>query len=142
MRGHSKSFNYYGVVQPQTAGMPPMYSSEDLERFYFDYQTEWMPRGMSIQAYCSRNNVPYKVLEKWIRDIYKRVVPVQIAGAPEELKIENPRPTETAPKKKTSNEDVSIKINIVTSYGMKLSRDGLDYRNLRTYIERLEGLLC
>jgi len=119
-----------------------MYSSEDLERFYFDYQTEWMPRGMSIQAYCSRNNVPYKVLEKWIRDIYKRVVPVQIAGAPEELKIENPRPTETAPKKKTSNEDVSIKINIVTSYGMKLSRDGLDYRNLRTYIERLEGLLC
>jgi len=122
--------------------MPKMYSSEDLERFYFDYQTEWMPRGMSIQAYCSRNNVPYKVLEKWIRDIYKRVVPVQIAGAPEELKIENPRPTETAPKKKTSNEDVSIKINIVTSYGMKLSRDGLDYRNLRTYIERLEGLLC
>lgn len=57
--------------------MPKMYNSEDLERFYFDYQTEWMPRGMSIQAYCSRNNVPYKVLDKWIRDIYKRVVPVK-----------------------------------------------------------------
>lgn len=37
-----------------------MYNSEDLEMCYFDYQTEWMPRGMSIQAYCSRNNVPYK----------------------------------------------------------------------------------
>ena len=120
--------------------MPKMYSSEDLEKFYFDYQTEWMPRGMSIQAYCSRNNVPYKVLDRWIRDIYKRVVPVQITGAPEELKIENPKPTETEPK--TSNEDVSIKIIISTSSGMELSRDGLDYRSLRTFIERLEGLLC
>ena len=57
------------------AKMPKMYSSEDLERFYFDYQTEWMPRGMSIQAYCSRNNVPDRVLDRWIRDIYKRVFP-------------------------------------------------------------------
>ena len=81
-----------------------MYSSEDLERFYFDYQTEWMPRGMSIQAYCSRNNVPYKVLDRWIRDIYKRVVPVQITGAPEELKIDNSNHAETEPKKKTGNE--------------------------------------
>ena len=62
--------------------MPKMYSGEDLERFYFDYQTEWMPRGMSIQAYCSRNNVPYKVLDKWIRDIYKKVVPLQVKQDP------------------------------------------------------------
>lgn len=122
--------------------MPKMYSSEDLEKFYFDYQTEWMPRGMSIQAYCSRNNVPYKVLDRLIRDIYKRVVPVQITGTPDELKIENPKPAETEPKKTTSNEDVSIKISISTSSGMELSRDGLDYRSLRTFIERLEGLLC
>ena len=25
-----------------------MYSSEDLERFYFQYQTEAMPKGISI----------------------------------------------------------------------------------------------
>ena len=87
-----------------------MYSSEDLEKFYFDYQTERMPRGMSIQAYCSRNNVPYKVLDKWIRDIYKRVVPVQVTGTPEELKTE----------KKTCNDNVSIKISISTSSGMEL----------------------
>ncbi len=57
-----------------------MYSSEELEKFYLNYQTEWMPRGMSIQAYCSRNNVPYKVLERWIRDIHRRVVPVEVLG--------------------------------------------------------------
>ena len=122
--------------------MPKMYSSEDLERFYFDYQTEWMPRGMSIQAYCSRNNVPYKVLDKWIRDIYKRVVPVQITGAPEELKIENHKHSETEQETKASHENVSIKIIISTSSGMELSQDGLNYRSLRTFIERLEGLLC
>ena len=122
--------------------MPRMYSSEDLERFYFDYQTEWMPRGMSIQAYCSRNNVPYKVLDRWIRDIYKRVVPVQITGAPEELKIDNSNHGGTGPKKKTDKENVSIKVNISTSSGMELSKDGLDYIGLRSFIEKLEGLLC
>ena len=122
--------------------MPKMYSSEDLEKFYFDYQTEWMPRGMSIQAYCSRNNVPYKVLDKWIRDIYKRVVPVQVTGTPEELKIESPQLTATRQETNPSNDNVSIKIIISTSSGMELSRDGLDYRRLRTFIEKLEGLLC
>ncbi len=88
--------------------MPKMYSSEDLERFYFDYQTEWMPRGMSIQAYCSRNNVPYKVLDKWIRDIYKRVVPVQVTGTPEELKIESPQHSATRQETNPSNDNVGI----------------------------------
>lgn len=67
-----------------------MYSSEGLEKFYIDYQTEWMPRGMSIRAYCVRNNVPYKVLDKSIRDIYKRVVPVQVTGTLEKFKISVP----------------------------------------------------
>ena len=101
-----------------------------------------MLRGMSIQAYCPRNNIPYNVLDRRIRDIYKRIVPVQISGTPDELKIDNPKHAETAPKKKTSNEDVSIKIIISTSSGMELSRDGLDYRSLRTFIERLGDLLC
>ena len=34
-----------------------MYSSEDLERFYFLYQTEAMPKGISIEQFCSRNKV-------------------------------------------------------------------------------------
>ena len=32
-----------------------MYSSEDLERFYFQYQTEAMSKGISIEQFCSRN---------------------------------------------------------------------------------------
>ena len=100
-----------GIAQKRysfVAKMPKMYSSEDLDRFDFDYQTEWMPRGMSIQAYCSRNNVPYKVLDKWIRDIYKRVVPVQVTGTPEELKIESPQHSATRQETNPSNDNVGI----------------------------------
>ena len=28
-----------------------MYGSEDLERFYVEYQSEWVPRGMAVRAY-------------------------------------------------------------------------------------------
>ena len=87
---------------------------------------------MSIQAYCSRNNVPYKVLDKWIRDIYKRVFPVQVTGTLEELKTE----------KKASNDNVSLKINISTSSEMELCKDGLDYTGLKMFIEKPEDLLC
>lgn len=27
-----------------------MYSSEDLERFYVEYQSEWVPRGLTMLA--------------------------------------------------------------------------------------------
>lgn len=36
-----------------------MYSSEELKRFYFLYQTEAMPNGISIEQFCLRNKVPY-----------------------------------------------------------------------------------
>ncbi len=38
-----------------------MYSSEDLERFYFQYQTRAMPKGISIEQFCSRNKVSYNI---------------------------------------------------------------------------------
>lgn len=38
-----------------------MYSSEDLERFYFQYQTEAVPHGVSLQSFCSTHNVPYNL---------------------------------------------------------------------------------
>lgn len=40
-----------------------MYSSEDLDRFYVEYQSEWVPRGMTMRAFCDRNNVPYRVMD-------------------------------------------------------------------------------
>ena len=46
-----------------------MYSSEDLERFYFQYQTEAMPKGISIEQFCSRNKVPSLLSKEKILDM-------------------------------------------------------------------------
>ena len=118
-----------------------MYSSEDLEKFYFEYQSEWMPRGMSIQACCSWNNVPYKILDRWIRDIHKRVVPVEVTGIPEGRKEEGLQGTE-AERKNPGREKVGIRVNIIASTGMRVTRGGLNYGSLRMFIEKLEGVLC
>ncbi len=45
-----------------------MYSSEDLERFYFKYQTEALPHGLSLQSVCLSNKNPYDIFSKWYRD--------------------------------------------------------------------------
>ena len=60
-----------------------MYSSEDFERFYFQYQTEALPHGESFQSFCVRNRVLYNIFQKWFKDTRKKVVEVQIDGAPE-----------------------------------------------------------
>ncbi len=59
-----------------------MYSSEDLERFYFQYQTEAFPHGESLQSFCVKNKVPYNIFQKWYRDTRKKVVEVQVDGVP------------------------------------------------------------
>ena len=50
-----------------------MYSSEDLERFYFQYQTEAMPKGISIEQFYSRNKVPYNIFYKWYKECANRI---------------------------------------------------------------------
>ncbi len=43
-----------------------MYSSEDLERFYFQYQTDAM-------QFYSRNKVPYNIFYKWYKESANRM---------------------------------------------------------------------
>lgn len=59
-----------------------MYSSEDLERFYFQYQTEAVPHGVSLQSFCLTNNVLYNVFYKCHKDTRRKIVEVQVDGVP------------------------------------------------------------
>ena len=49
-----------------------MYSNEDLDRFYFKYQTEALPHGQSLQSFCLYNNVPYNLFSKRYRDTRRK----------------------------------------------------------------------
>ena len=119
-----------------------MYSSEDLERFYFQYQTEALPRGESLQSFCVKNKVPYNIFQKWFKDTRKKVVEVQVDGAPviaheEKTKTgEQPKPV----SKSSDDNPVRIWIDIRISNGLHLSQKNLSYQDLVRMIEKLEGL--
>ena len=99
-----------------------MYSSEDLERFYFQYQTEALPHGESLQSFCVKNKVPYNIFQKWYRDTRKKVVEVQVDGAPvigheeQSSAIDQPQPVSPG----RNDHPVRIWVEIRISNGLHL----------------------
>ncbi|WP_298111484.1 hypothetical protein [uncultured Bacteroides sp.] len=119
-----------------------MYSSEDLERFYFQYQSEALPHGESLQSFCVKHKVPYNIFQKWFKDTRKQVVEVQIDGVPviaHEGKNRSGDEPKPASKSSTDN-PVRIWIDIRISNGLHLSQKNLSYLDLVRMVEKLEGL--
>ena len=121
-----------------------MYSSEDLERFYFQYQTEALPHGESLQSFCLKHKVPYNIFQKWFKDTRKKVVEVKVDGIP----VEGGDETEPEPEpngqfhnvSQTDDKSVRIWVDIRISNGLHLSQKNLSYQDLIRMIEKLEGL--
>ena len=119
-----------------------MYSSEDLERFYFQYQTEALPHGESLQSFCVKHKVPYNIFQKWFKDTRKKVFEVQIDGVPEINHAEKSK-TSDQPQtvSKISNDNpVRIWIDLRINNGLHLSQKNLSYQDLVRMVENLEGL--
>ncbi len=116
-----------------------MYSSEDLERFYFQYQSEAFPHGESLQSFCVKNKVPYNIFQKWFKDTRKKVVSVQIDGAPEISHSEkNKSSAQLQSVSKSSNDTpVRIWIDIRISNGLHLFQKNLSYQDLVRMVEKL-----
>ena len=62
-----------------------------LKGFYFQYQTEALPYGESLQSFCVKNKVPYYIFQKWYKDTREKVIEVQIDCVPETGHEKNPR---------------------------------------------------
>ena len=118
-----------------------MYSSEDLERFYFQYQTEAKPNGISIEQFCSRNKVPYNIFYKWYKDTRGKLVEVKVDGLPDSAHEESRkdgRPQADSSASATS--PVRILVELRMTNGLHISQRNLSYQELRRLIEKLEGL--
>ena len=118
-----------------------MYSSEDLERFYFQYQTEALTHGESLQSFCIKNKVPYNIFQKWYKDTRNKVVEVKVDGVPidadeEDLKLKGP--VQQAARR--TDNSVRIWIDIRISNGLHLSQKNLSYQDLVRMVEKLERL--
>lgn len=137
-----------------------MLSSEDLERFYFQYQTEAVPLGMSVQTFCLRNNVPYNIFHKWYKDTRKKIVEVQVDGVPSgppsesgpsspsgETPVKKDSPSPHAvhryqkPGKGPGTLPVRISVELTLSNGLHILQKDLDYPGLYRLIQKLE-VLC
>ena len=46
---------------------------KSIKRFYFQYQTEAMPKGISIEQFCLCNKVPYNIFYKWHKERANRM---------------------------------------------------------------------
>lgn len=114
-----------------------MYSSEDLERFYFQYQTEAMPNGISIDQFCSRNKVPYNIFYKWYKDTRNKIVEVKVDGVPTSAQGES-KQEQTSTVTKSSC--VRILVELRMTNGLHISQKNLSYQELKQLIEKLEGL--
>ena len=68
---------------------------KSIKRFYFQYQTEAIPKGVSIEQFCSRNKVPYNIFYKWYKDTRNKIVEVKVDGLPtstQEVPIQSAMP--------------------------------------------------
>ena len=113
-----------------------------IKRFYFQYQTEAMPKGISIEQFCSRNKVPYNIFYKWYKDTRNKIVEVKVDGLPtsdqEESKKESRSQEQSSTETKSSC--VRILVELRMTNGLHLSQKNLSYQELKQLIEKLEGL--
>ena len=116
-----------------------MYSSEDLERFYFQYKTEALPHGVSIQDFCVRNKVPYNIFSKWYKDTRKEIVEVTVDGRPSEEGASPAVPSHSR-QQSASSTPVRILVDIRMSNGLYITQKNLNYQELVKLVEKLEGL--
>ncbi len=92
-----------------------MISNIQMEKLWQRYQSEGVARDMSIQQFCSMNNVPYNSFEKYLvtRRKMSNVYPVTITDAPEDNEAsktaEEERPTTT------ESQSIIIKIHHLSS---------------------------
>lgn len=113
-----------------------MYSSEDLERFYFQYQCEALPHGESLQSFCVKHKEPYNIFQKWYKDTRNKIVEVKVDGAPTDEDGTRATPS-VKPHKSSGSTDnpVRIWIDIRISNGLHLSQKNLSYHDLVRMVE-------
>ena len=101
-----------------------------------------MPHGESLQSFCVKNKVPYNIFQKWYKDTRKKVIEVQINGAPEIGHEEKSKTSVQSQSVSQSRNDIPVRILVAIriSNGLHLSRKNLSYQDLVRMVENLEGL--
>jgi len=117
-----------------------MISNSDFEKLWFLYKTEGVPKGISINAFCSSRGVNYNDFNKWYRKMHKSIVPVEIEGAPENVIGETVDTDAEDASKDWRSKNGGIHVFIRTHDGLQIQKKGLNYQELVNLVGKLEGL--
>lgn len=114
-----------------------MISTKDFEKLWFLYQTEGVPKGLSINTFCENNGINYETFNTWFKKTHRAVCKVEVTGGPSE------RPTEKGhqPDGKDFRSHGGILVSIRTREDLIIRKGGLSYQELRELVEKLE-VLC
>ena len=146
-----EDFDTFALVQRMRA---MVYSSKDFESLWFLYQAEGLPKNISIEEFCKKHGVDYPTFDTWYRKTHKKVCPVTVTGMPaneeEEIRVEAEKVSEESkvhdpvrhhfkyPTDRVTSINKKISINIKFPDGMKISKTGISFTELKHLIERLE----
>ena len=123
-----------------------MNSSIDFEKVWFLYKTEGEPKGMSINAFCVAQGVPYTQFDAWFRRSRAKICPIEVENVPEELVMQQTSSSsEKAPSKKARKEEkaedsAGIRVVINSRSGLRVCKSNLTYQELKELVEKLEFL--
>ena len=96
-----------------------------------------MPKGISIEQFCSRNKVPYNIFYKWYKDTRNKIVEVKVDGfstsTQEEPKVESR--SQERPTTETKFSCVRILVELRMTNGLHLSQKNLSYQEFKQLIE-------
>ena len=131
-----------------------VYSSKDFESLWFLYQAEGLPKNISIEEFCAKHGVDFPTFDKWYRKTHKKVYPIAVTGMPaeeeaeilseaakvsEESKVHDPvRHPFKYPTDRVASINKKISISIKFPDGMKISKTGISFTELKHLIERLK----
>lgn len=121
-----------------------MYSSEDLEKFWFLYKLEGQPKNLSIESFCLQQGISYRAFYKWFSCRKKSIVPVEIIGLPQDssfCKSTDPAVVPSIPASSISGETPIESVSILLENGLQISRHHLSYLEFQVLVEKLE-VLC
>ncbi len=111
-------------------------------------------KNISIEEFCEKNGVDFPTFEKWYKKTHKKVYPVAVTGMPSneemEIQAEADKVTEECkmhdpvkhpfkyPTDKVTSINKKISVSIKFPDGMRITKTGISFTELKHLIERLE----
>lgn len=112
-----------------------MACSTDFKKLHDLYQSEGVPKGISIVHFCQMNGIVYKHYERWYKSYHSaKIIPVDVVSR-------DGLSEASLPQALPVSASVIVSFDIRLSNGLHIHHEQLDYRSFCVLVEKLE-VLC